>query len=478
MRYRDSKCCQPVKRSLNTGFDEYPAFQIYITWRKWCWLDVFATLTKSLYNSHKAMKITRLFARQILDSRGNPTVETDLQLADGSFGRASVPSGASTGTHEVLELRDGDPKAYLGKGVLKAVENVNTHLRELFVGSDIYNQALLDKKMLDLDGTENKSHLGANAVLSVSLAYAKACASSLKLPFYGYLNSLSPGVTPSLPMPMMNIINGGAHADFASDIQEFMIMPVGAKTFSEALRMGSEVFHHLKDILKKTGYETTVGDEGGFAPRVKNGNRESLELVSRAVSAAGYQLGKDIAFALDIAASEFYKDGHYELKADGKSLSGSEMISYLENLVANYPIQSIEDGLSEDDWENWSILQSTLGNRIQIVGDDLLVTNVRFLQKAIDQKACNAILVKLNQIGTLTETISAISLATGSGFHSIISHRSGETEDTSITHLAVGLGTGQIKTGSLSRTERVGKYNELLRIEEELGSGSVFSYPY
>lgn len=422
------------------------------------------------------MLIKDLHARQILDSRGNPTVETDLYLEDGSFGRAAVPSGASTGTYEALELRDEDPKIYLGKGVAKAVGNVNNLIRGSLVGQDIASQSDLDEQMIALDGTNNKSRLGANAILSVSLAFAKAMAASQKIPFYRYLHSISNTTAPFvLPLPMMNIINGGAHAEFASDIQEFMIIPVGASSFSDCLRMGSEVFHHLKNILKSAGYETTVGDEGGFAPRVKKGNEESLGLISQAIESAGYALGKDIVFAIDAAASEFFKDGFYELKADGKKLSTGQMISYLENLANNYPIVSIEDGLAESDWDGWVALQSRLGSRLQLVGDDLLVTNTTFLQKAIDIKACNAILIKLNQIGSLSETINAISMAYQAGFKAIASHRSGETEDTTISHLSVGMSTGQIKTGSLSRTERVAKYNELLRIEEELGTKATFA---
>jgi enolase len=422
------------------------------------------------------VKIKNIHARQILDSRGNPTVEADITLDDGSFGRASVPSGASTGTNEALELRDSDPKVYLGKGVLKAVENVNTIIHDALVEIDIASQEELDQKMIDLDGTENKSQLGANAILSVSLAFAKAVANSQKVPLYKYLHTISGSNKPlSLPLPMMNVINGGAHADFASDFQEFMIMPVGARSFSEGLRMGAEVFHILKKLLKENGYETTVGDEGGFAPRVKKGNKESLELISQAVTNAGYKLGEDIVFALDVAASEFYKDGKYILKTENKELSSDEMVQFLEELVNTYPIVSIEDGLAEDDWDGWIKLTNRIGEKIQLVGDDLLVTNTKFLQKAIDLKACNAILVKVNQIGTLTETMNAITMANSANFNAITSHRSGETEDTTIAHIAVGLSTGQIKTGSLSRTDRVAKYNELLRIEEQLGENALFS---
>ena len=424
------------------------------------------------------MRIKNIHARQILDSRGNPTIETDLTLEDGSFGRAAVPSGASTGSNEALELRDNNPKLYLGKSVLRAVDNVNSILKKTLVGIDINTQSSLDQKMIELDNTANKSNLGANAILSISLAFAKATAASKGLPFYKYLNKISKiKKKVTLPIPMMNIINGGAHADFASDIQEFMIMPIGAKNFSDCLRIGAEIFHTLKKILKKEGYETTVGDEGGFAPGVKKGNKESLDLISQAIEKAGYKLGEDVVFALDIAASEIYQDGKYHLKAEGKVLTTDQMINFLEDLVNNYPISSIEDGLSENDWDGWAMLTAKLGRKVQLVGDDLLVTNTKFLQKAIGSKACNAILIKPNQIGTLTETISAINLAQNSSFNVITSHRSGETEDTTISHIAVGLATGQIKTGSLSRTDRIAKYNELLRIEEELGNQAVLECP-
>lgn len=425
------------------------------------------------------MKISKIKARQILDSRGNPTIETDLMLEDGSFGRASVPSGASTGSNEALELRDNDPKNYLGKSALKAVSNVNEKIGGIVINSDIKDQNELDQKMIEFDGTENKSHLGANAILSVSLAFAKACAVSQRIPLYKHINNLL-GIQKqmSLPYPMMNVINGGAHADFASDIQEFMIVPIGASSFAHCLKIGSEIFHTLKRILKENGYETTVGDEGGFAPKAKNGNKENLNLIAEAVAKAGYKLGKDIVFALDIAASEFWQNGNYALKAENKNFNTQEMIEYVKNLLKEYPIFSIEDPLSEDDWQGWSALNNQIGSKVQVVGDDLLVTNTRFLQKAIDEKACNAILVKVNQIGTLTETINAVKLAYSAGFKAIISHRSGETEDTTISHLAVGLGTGQIKTGSLSRSERIAKYNELLRIEEELGESAFMTMPF
>jgi enolase len=422
------------------------------------------------------MKITKIHARQILDSRGNPTLEADVTLEDGTMGRAAVPSGASTGTNEALELRDGDKSKYLGKGTLKAVENVNTKIAEVLVGMEVEDQKALDQKMLDMDGTENKGNLGANAILSVSLAAAKAAALSQKKPLYQYFHDISNFDKPlTLPLPMMNIINGGTHAAFASDIQEFMILPVGAKTFSDALRMGAEVFHNLKTVLKERGYETTVGDEGGYAPRVKNGNAESLEMISEAVTKAGYKLGEDLVLGLDVAASEFYNDGKYSLKAEGKELTSDEMVDFLADLVEKYPIVSIEDGLAESDWDGYVKLTQKLGDKIQLVGDDLYVTNTKFLSKGIEMKATNAILIKVNQIGSLTETIDCVDMANKAGFNSVISHRSGETEDTTIAHLVVGLGTGQIKTGSLSRTDRIAKYNELLRIEEELGEKAVFA---
>lgn len=422
------------------------------------------------------MKITNIHARQILDSRGNPTVETDVTLEDGTLGRAAVPSGASTGTNEALELRDNDPKLYGGKGVLTAVNNVNTKIAKSLIGLDAYSQTEIDNLMLDLDGTENKSNLGANAILSVSLAIAHAAANSKNIPLYEYLHQLSEVDKPiSLPLPMMNIINGGAHANFASDIQEFMIMPVGASTFSDAIRMGSEIFQNLKSVLKTNGYDTAVGDEGGFAPRVKKGNAESLDMISQAIEKAGYKLGEDVLLALDVASSEFYENGVYTLKAENKTLTSDEMVDWLEQLVNSYPIISIEDGLAESDWEGWEKLTAKLGQKIQLVGDDLLVTNPKFLEKAIQQQAANAILIKLNQIGTLSETIQTIKLAYEADWNAISSHRSGETEDTTISHLAVGLGTGQIKTGSLCRTDRTAKYNELLRIEEQLGDKAIFA---
>lgn len=410
-------------------------------------------------------KIKSVHARQILDSRGNPTVEADVVLEDGSFGRAAVPSGASTGSGEALELRDGGD-AFGGKAVMKAVENVNSKIAEAVIGAEASDQSSIDKIMLDLDGTENKSNLGANAILSVSLAVAKAEAASENLPLYKYIAKITDTEELSLPMPMINVMNGGAHASWATDIQEYMILPVGATTFPEAIRMSAEVFHALASVLKEEGYPTTVGDEGGYAPRVKNGNAEPLSLLEKAVEKAGYKLGEDFALGLDVASSEFYKDGEYDLKANGEKLNSEEMVAFVKDLADKNPLVTIEDGLAENDWENWAKLTEQLGNKVQLVGDDLLVTNVKLLQKAIDEKASNAILIKPNQIGSLSETIAAVKLAKENGFNTVMSHRSGETEDTTIAHLAVGLNCGQIKTGSMSRTDRVAKYNELLRIAE------------
>ncbi len=408
--------------------------------------------------------ISSITARQILDSRGNPTVEADVVLRDGTLGRAAVPSGASTGAGEALELRDGD-SGWGGKSVYQAVRNVNEIIAPALAGKDASDQTALDNVMLALDGTDNKSKLGANAVLSVSLAAAKAAATAKKQPLWRYIANMT-GKSPSLPLPMMNVMNGGAHAAFATDIQEFMIICKGAKTFEETLKMGTEIFHALAKILKNHDYPTTVGDEGGYAPRVHNGNREPLTLLSEAIMSAGYTLGSDVVFAMDAASSEFYQDGRYELKCEGKSLSSEEMIDWLEALVNEFPIVSIEDGLAENDWSGWQQLRARIGDRIQLVGDDLLVTNTSLVQKAIDEHAANALLVKPNQIGSLTETIQAVSMAQDAGWNTVMSHRSGETEDTTISHLAVGLGCGQIKTGSLSRTDRIAKYNELLRIAE------------
>lgn len=408
--------------------------------------------------------ISSITARQILDSRGNPTVEADVVLRDGTLGRAAVPSGASTGAGEALELRDGD-SGWGGKSVYQAVRNVNEIIAPALAGKDASDQTALDNAMLALDGTDNKSKLGANAILSVSLAAAKAAATAKKQPLWRYIADLT-GKSPSLPLPMMNVMNGGAHAAFATDIQEFMIICKGAKTFEETLKMGTEIFHALAKILKNHDYPTTVGDEGGYAPRVRSGNREPLTLLSEAITSAGYTLGSDVVFAMDAASSEFYQDGRYELKCEGKSLSSEEMIDWLEALVNEFPIVSIEDGLAENDWSGWQQLRARIGDRIQLVGDDLLVTNTSLVQKAIDEHAANALLVKPNQIGSLTETIQAVSMAQDAGWNTVMSHRSGETEDTTISHLAVGLGCGQIKTGSLSRTDRIAKYNELLRIAE------------
>jgi enolase len=421
------------------------------------------------------MDIARIHARQIIDSRGNPTVEADVILSDGTLGRAAVPSGASTGSNEAVELRDGG-KDFGGKAVMKAVTNVNTTIAEALVGLDATDQRMIDQKLIDLDGTPNKGNLGANAILAVSLAVAKAAATAQKAPLYKYFRSLSsesPNL--SLPVPMMNIINGGKHAAGSTDIQEFMIMPVGAATFSDAIRMGAEIFHALAKVLKEKGYGTTVGDEGGYAPHVKNGNAEALELISIAVDRAGYKLGEDVVLALDVAASELYENGKYTLATENRSLTSDEMVDWLVELAGKYPIASIEDGLAEDDWAAWTKLVERLGDTVQVVGDDLLVTNVSFLKRGITEKAANSILIKLNQIGTLSETIDAVKMAHDAGWTAVISHRSGETEDTTIAHLVVGLATGQIKTGSMSRTDRVAKYNELLRIEEELAAGAVYA---
>ena len=422
------------------------------------------------------MEIKTIHARQILDSRGNPTVEADVTLINGAFGRAAVPSGASTGSHEAVELRDNDPTKYGGKAVTQAVKNVNTIIAEALIGHDATNQRAIDQLLIELDGTSNKGKLGANAILAVSLATAKAAAAALKMPLHTYFQSLASNAkVPTLPVPMMNIINGGKHAAGSTDIQEFMIMPVGAANFSEAIRMGTEIFHALGKILKMAGYGTTVGDEGGYAPHVKSGNQEALDLIAQAVAKAGYTLGDDVVLALDVAASELYQDGKYTLATENRSLTSAEMTDWLAELASKYPIASIEDGLAEDDWQAWTQLTQRIGDKVQIVGDDLLVTNVEFLKRGIAEKAANAILIKLNQIGTLSETIDAVTMAHQAGWHAVISHRSGETEDTTIAHLVVGLATGQIKTGSLSRTDRVAKYNELLRIEEELGAGAPFA---
>jgi enolase len=385
-----------------------------------------------------------------------------------------VPSGASTGSHEAIELRDGD-KAYGGKGVLKAVAHVNGELRNALLGLDAYEQHTIDRTMIDLDGTGNKGRLGANAILAVSLAVAKAAANSQKVPLYRYVAALAGNLNITLPLPMMNIINGGKHASNSTDIQEFMVMPVGAQSFSQCIQMGAEIFQALGKVLKENGYGTTVGDEGGYAPAVKNGNAEALELIGQAVSKAGYKLGDDVVLALDVASTELMENGAYVLQTEGKTLSSEEMVTFYQDLASRFPVVSIEDGLGEDDWEGWKALNAQLGGKVQLIGDDLFVTNTQFLQRGINEGAANAILIKVNQIGSLTETIEAVSMAHEAGWKAVMSHRSGETEDVTIAHLAVGLGTGQIKTGSLSRTDRVAKYNELLRIEEELGSQAFFA---
>ncbi len=416
--------------------------------------------------------IKEVKAREILDSRGNPTVEADVRLEDGAFGRAAVPSGASTGEHEALELRDGDKKRYLGKGVGKAVNNVNSVIAPAVKGKDAGRQKELDQLLIELDGTENKGKLGANAILAVSLAAAKAAAASRGVPLYRYLGGDRAAL---LPVPMMNILNGGLHADNNVDLQEFMIFPIGAPTFAEALRWGAETFHNLKSILKKRILATAVGDEGGFAPNLGS-NQEAVEVILEAIKAAGYRAGEDIALALDPAASSFFEKGKYHLKTEASpDRTSAEMVEFYARWVMNYPIVSIEDGLAEDDWDGWKLLTDKVGKKVQLVGDDLFVTNTRRLKRGIDAGVANSILIKVNQIGTLTETLAAIDLARKNGYTAVISHRSGETEDTTIAQLAVATGTGQIKTGSLCRTDRVAKYNELLRIEEELGKKAVYA---
>jgi enolase len=415
--------------------------------------------------------IVDVVAREVLDSRGNPTVEADVLLESGSMGRAAVPSGASTGSREAIELRDGDARRYLGKGVLKAVENINTEISEAIIGLDAQEQAFIDKTMIELDGTENKSRLGANAILAVSMAVAKAAAEESGLPLYRYFGGSSPM---QMPVPMMNIINGGAHANNSLDIQEFMIMPVGMPSFREALRCGAEIFHALKKLLDKKGFSTAVGDEGGFAPNVGS-NAEALTLVLAAVENAGYTPGQDVMLALDCAASEFFKDGKYHLEGEGLQLTSSQFADYLANLADQFPIISIEDGMAEGDWEGWKILTDKLGKKVQIVGDDLFVTNTRILREGIKQGVANSILIKINQIGTLSETFAAIEMAKRAGYTAVISHRSGETEDSTIADIAVGMNALQIKTGSLSRSDRIAKYNQLIRIEEDLGD--MAGYP-
>ncbi|MSN26203.1 MAG: phosphopyruvate hydratase [Geobacter sp.] len=416
-------------------------------------------------------EIVDVYAREILDSRGNPTLEVEVFLESGSFGRAAVPSGASTGEREAMELRDGDKSRYLGKGVLKAVDNVNNVIADEIIGMEADDQVGIDMKMIELDGTEYKTNLGANAILGVSLAVAKAAADEAGQPLYKYIGGAN---ARELPLPMMNIINGGAHADNNVDIQEFMIMPAGATCFAEALRMGAEVFHALKNVLKSKGYNTAVGDEGGFAPNLKS-NEEALEVIMEAIVKAGYKPGEDILLALDVASSELFKDGKYTLENEVQKVkTPSEMVDFYENLVNKYPIVSIEDGMAENDWDGWKLMTERLGSRIQIVGDDLFVTNPKILKEGIQKGIANSILIKLNQIGTLTETLEAIEMAKRAGYTTVISHRSGETEDTTLADLAVAVNSGQIKTGSLCRTDRVAKYNQLLRIEDELDSTALF----
>lgn len=417
--------------------------------------------------------IARVHARQILDSRGNPTVEVDVTTQNGTVGRAAVPSGASTGIHEAVELRDNDKGIFVGKGVLKAVQNVNTSIHEELQGVNVFDQVAIDRHLIQMDGTANKSNLGANAMLGVSLAIAKAAANEIGMPLYRYIGGINAN---TLPIPMMNILNGGSHADNSIDFQEFMVMPIGAESFSHGLRMGTEIFHHLKSVLKKGNYSTNVGDEGGFAPNLKS-NEEAIEFVLRAIEAAGYKAGEEVFIAMDAASSEFYlpeeKVYHFH-KSTGDKLSSSEMVTYWKEWTEKYPIISIEDGLQEDDWDGWKELTSAIGNKVQLVGDDLFVTNSKRLNKGIENGIANSILVKVNQIGTLTETIEAVELATRNKYTSVMSHRSGETEDYTIADLAVALSCGQIKTGSASRSDRMAKYNQLLRIEEELGSTAQY----
>ena len=414
--------------------------------------------------------ISHILGLEVLDSRGNPTIEVDVQLNDGSFGRAIVPSGASTGKHEAVELRDGDNKRYIGKGVLNAINNVNKIIAKQLIGMNALNQAKIDQTMIALDGTPNKSRLGANAILGVSMAVAHSAAQACNQPLYVYLGG---DQATTLPIPMMNILNGGCHADNNVDIQEFMVLPIGAKSFSEALRMGTETFHHLKSVLKQKGLNTAVGDEGGFSPNLRS-NAEAVEVILEAIEKTPYALSKDICLALDVAASEIYRDGLYHLPSEKKQYSSAAMVDYLKSLVDQYPIVSIEDGLDENDWPGWQLLNNELGSRIQIVGDDLTVTNITRFQRAINENAMNAILIKLNQIGSVTETIQAIKLAKSNNYGAIISHRSGETEDVTIADFSVAMGMGQIKTGSASRTDRIAKYNQLLRIEESLGTNAKY----
>ena len=415
--------------------------------------------------------IVDVVAREILDSRGNPTVEADVLLESGVMGRAAVPSGASTGTREAIELRDGDAGRFLGKGVMQAVENVNTEISEAIIGLDAQEQAFIDQTMIDLDGTDNKSRLGANAILAVSMAVAKAAAEESGLPLYRYFGGMSPM---QMPVPMMNIINGGEHANNSLDIQEFMVMPVGASSFREAMRCGAEIFHALKKLLDKKGHSTAVGDEGGFAPNLGS-HAEALQIIMQAIENAGYVPGQDVLLALDCAASEFYKDGKYHLSGEGLQLTSAQFVDYLANLADQFPIVSIEDGMSEADWDGWKMLTDRLGDKVQIVGDDIFVTNTKIFKEGIKKGIGNSILIKINQIGTLSETFAAVEMAKRAGYTAVISHRSGETEDSTIADIAVGLNAGQIKTGSLSRSDRIAKYNQLIRIEEDLGDTA--SYP-
>lgn len=414
--------------------------------------------------------IVDIFAREILDSRGNPTVEVDVTLEDGSFGRAAVPSGASTGAYEAVELRDGDAARFLGKGVMNAVTNVNTVIAPALLDMDALDQVAIDRLMIELDGTPNKGKLGANAILGVSLAVAKAAASFSGLPLYRYIGGAN---AKELPVPLMNILNGGKHADNNVDIQEFMIAPVGARSFAEALRMGAEVFHNLRSVLKKKGYNTAVGDEGGFAPNLSS-NEEALEVIVEAIHKAGYKPGEDVCLALDVAATELFKDGVYHLAGEGLTMSSAQMVDFYTSLINKYPVISIEDGLAEDDWDGWQLMTDNLGKKIQIVGDDLFVTNTEKLSKGIQMGVANSVLVKVNQIGTLTETLNTIEMAKRAGYTAVVSHRSGETEDVTIADLVVAVNAGQIKTGAPSRTDRVAKYNQLLRIEEELDDNAIY----
>ena len=437
--------------------------------------NIESTNSLKVFERLEMSKIKSIKARQILDSRGNPTVECDVILESGAFGRAMGPSGASTGALEAIELRDNDKSKYLGKGVLKAVENVNITIANALVGFDGVNQRQLDEKMITLDGTDNKGNLGANAILSVSLANARAYANEQKVSLYNYISNIAGIDDPHiLPVPMMNIINGGTHADNPIDIQEFMIMPIGASTIADAVRMGAEVFHNLKKELKNAGHNTNVGDEGGFAPNLKSTD-EALSYIMKAIEKAGYIAGDDIMIALDCASSEFYKNNKYELSGENKVLTSIELVDYYKTIISEYPIFSIEDGMAEDDWEGWKLLTNEIGDKVQLVGDDLFVTNPKILQKGIDAKIANAILIKVNQIGTLTETLDAINLASKNNYKSIVSHRSGETEDSTIADIVVGTNAGQIKTGSLSRTDRIAKYNQLIRIEEELGNVAQYA---